>query len=82
MTVSKTSNQKKKVSVSLSEREANLLQFYATQKGIRKSVAAKRLINEGLHQYAAAMDKSAIPVNQLGLFDGVQTDIFCLDELK
>lgn len=82
MTVKKSSiKKKKKVSISLTEREADLLQFYAQQKGITKGVAVKRILKAGLQQYAA-MQENEVPCNQLGLFDGEQTDIFCIEECK
>ena len=82
MTVRKSSTKKmKKVSISLSEREASLLQLYAHNKGITKGMAVKRILKANLQQYASMLE-SEVPCNQLGLFDGEQTDIFCIEDCK
>ena len=80
MTTNKPKQKKlKKVSISLSEREADLLQRYAKSLGTTKGMALKKLMKNGLREFAADSAKP-IPQNQLGLFDAVQTDIFCFDD--
>lgn len=65
----------KKISISLTEREAGLLQLFASDHNLTKGRALKRLMKQGLRDYESQKEKS-LPRNQLGLFDAVQTDIF------
>lgn len=67
----------KKVSISLPEREAELLALYAQEAGISRPKAAHRIVREFLRQYKEHRGESALqPKNQLGLFDSIQIDIF------
>lgn len=79
MVAKKSKNKLKKISISLTEREAGLLQYYATANGITKGKALKRLMKAGLRDYEDMLSKS-VPQNQLGLFDAVQTDIFSTED--
>lgn len=75
----KTSKQKKpkkvKISVTLSEREGELLKLYAAEQGTSRPAALRRILRERLKDYVQQLAKEG-PKNQLGLFDSVQIDIF------
>ena len=66
---------RKKLTLSLSERESQLLSLYAADQGTAKSVAVKRLLKTALSEYAKKLSTQE-PANQLGLFDSIQYDIF------
>lgn len=70
----------KKISISLTEREADLLQAYAKSIGTTRGKALKKLMKAGLKD-AAVLAAKSVPSNQLGLFDAVQTDIFGLENV-
>ena len=65
----------KKISITLPEREGEVLKVYAKELGITRPAAVKRIVRETLKQYKTALAK-AEPKNQLGLFDSLQVDIF------
>ena len=65
----------KKISITLPEREGEVLKVYAKELGITRPAAVKRIVRETLKQYKTAAAK-AEPKNQLGLFDSLQVDIF------
>ncbi|GEM_PF-872079 len=65
----------KKISITLSEREGELLKSYARQFGITRPAAVKRIVHAALSQYKSTVSKTE-PKNQLGLFDTLQVDIF------
>ncbi len=65
----------KKISITLPEREGEVLKVYAKELGITRPAAVKRIVRETLKQYKTAVAK-AEPKNQLGLFDSLQVDIF------
>lgn len=65
----------KKISITLPEREGEVLKVYAKELGITRPAAVKRIVRETLKQYKTALAK-AEPQNQLGLFDSLQVDIF------
>lgn len=80
MAIKKSTTKKlKKVSISLTEREADLLQYYAKAIGTTKGTALKKLMKAGLKEYVDMVAKS-VPSNQLGLFDAMQTDIFSVED--
>ena len=64
----------KKLTLTLSERDAAALVRYATQHKLTRAVAARRMIHEALASWHETAD--AEPHNQLGLFDSIQIDIF------
>lgn len=66
---------RKKLTLSLSEREAQLLALYAADQGATKSVAVRRLLRTALADYSKKIATQE-PKNQLGLFDSIQYDIF------
>lgn len=65
----------KKISITLPEREGEVLKVYAKELGITRPAAVKRIVRETLKQYKTAVAK-AESKNQLGLFDSLQVDIF------
>lgn len=66
---------RKKLTLSLSERESQLLALYAADQGTTKTVAVRRLLKAALTEYSVKI-ASQEPANQLGLFDSIQYDIF------
>lgn len=65
----------KKISITLPEREGELLKRYAQEFGTTRPAAARKMILTALRQYKVSAAK-AEPKNQLGLFDTLQVDIF------
>lgn len=65
----------KKISITLPEREGELLAQYAKELGTTRPAAAHRILREFLRQYKPSVGDSQ-PQNQLGLFDTIQIDIF------
>ncbi len=65
----------KKYTLTLSERESARLGVYADSCGITRPQALQRLMKQALRQAADASVDSR-DVNQLGLFDTLQIDIF------
>ena len=65
----------KRISISLSEREGELLARYAKEMGTTRPAAVRRFVRECLRQYRS-QSKNVEPKNQLGLFDSMQIDIF------
>lgn len=75
MGTTKKSNKAKRISISLSEREGELLARYAKETGTTRPAAVRRFVHECLRQYKS-LSRSSEPENQLGLFDSLQIDIF------
>ena len=65
----------KKISITLSEREGEMLKRFAKEYGTTRPAAARRMVLDALRQYKVSAAK-AEPKNQLGLFDTLQVDIF------
>lgn len=76
--MSKPSPQRaKKYTVTLSECEMRRLTVYAATSGIDRPTALARLVRQSLRDVAAGISaESERDLNQLGLFDSVQIDIF------
>ena len=72
----KTSNKGKKLAITLSDRDMSALQRYAAEKGVTKSVAVRRMVKNYLMDFEKMTSSDASDVNQIGLFDSMQTDIF------
>lgn len=72
----KTSNKGKKLAITLSDRDMSALQRYAAEKGVTKVVAVKRMVKNYLMDFEKMSSSDASDVNQIGLFDSMQTDIF------
>lgn len=67
----------KKYTLSLSECEVRRLTAYASASGVSRPTALARLMRQSLREAAAGISQpEECAVNQLGLFDGVQIDIF------
>lgn len=67
----------KKFSITLPEREGELLSLYAKEHKITRPAALRRMVREGLKAYKQSLSKRNIqPDNQLGLFDMVQIEMF------
>ncbi len=65
----------KKISITLPQREGEVLKLYAKEFHVSCPEAVRRMVREALKQYKSVSSKSE-PLNQLGLFDTVQVDIF------
>ncbi|MBQ0159916.1 MAG: hypothetical protein KBT28_04750 [Bacteroidales bacterium] len=67
----------KRFSITLPEREGELLGLYAKEHKITRPAAIRRMVRESLKQYKQSLAKRDIqPDNQLGLFDMVQIEMF------
>ena len=67
----------KRYSVTLSECEVRRLTLYADAEGTDRPTALHRLVSQSLRSAVADLSESPhSAVNQLGLFDSVQIDIF------
>lgn len=68
----------KRFSITLPEREGELLKQYAKEHGITRPMALRRLVRQSLRQYKIerANTLQSVPKNQLNLFDSIQVDIF------
>lgn len=67
----------KKYTVTLSECEMRRLTVYADKSGVDRPTALARLVRQSLRDAAAGIAiESERDINQLGLFDSVQIDIF------
>lgn len=69
---------KKKISITLPEREGEMLKSYAKAHHTTCPAAVRKMVKMALRQYKAESDCKASPVpqNQLNLFDSLQVDIF------
>lgn len=65
----------KKISITLPEREGEMLKMYAKELGISRPAAVRRIVRDALKQYKVTSHKDE-PQNQLGLFDTLQVDLF------
>lgn len=65
----------KQISITLPEREGELLKRFAQQNGTTRPAAARRMVMDALRQYKITAAK-AVSKNQLELFDSLQVDIF------
>ncbi|MBO4752189.1 MAG: hypothetical protein J5526_05520 [Bacteroidales bacterium] len=72
----KVINKKKKLAITLSERDMDTLQRYAAEKGVAKAVAVRRMVKSYLMEFEKLTGADAADENQIGLFDSMQTDIF------
>ena len=63
------------ISITLPEREGEMLKRFAQQNCTTRPAAVRRMVIDALKQYKVAASK-AEPQNQLGLFDTLQVDIF------
>ena len=66
----------KKYTLSLTECEMRRLTSYAESNGIDRTVALHKLVKQSLRNAAASVAADRTDVNQLGLFDTLQIDIF------
>ena len=67
----------KKYTVTLSECELRRLSVYADKCGVDRPTALARLMRQSLRDAAAGIQAEGNhDINQLGLFDAVQIDIF------
>lgn len=67
----------KRYSITLSECEVRRLTLYADAEGTDRPTALHRLVSQSLRSAVADLSgTSHSAVNQLGLFDSVQIDIF------
>lgn len=70
-----------KVTVSLSERDYELLKCCAGRKGVPKGVLVKQIVHSELQKFKESIGGELPVKNQLSIFDSVQTDIFnCIKE--
>lgn len=68
---------KKKVVITLPEREGEMLKAYARLNGTTCPAAVHRMVRQALRQFKAESAQSKPePQNQLNLFDTIQVDIF------
>lgn len=67
--------QSRKFSVSLSDKDGEILKLYAQKHGMTRPDAIRKILREHLRPYAEMVAKEG-PENQLGLFDILQMDIF------
>ena len=69
---------KKKVIITLPEREGEMLKAYAKHNGTTCPAAVHRMVRQTLRQFKAEVAKQgkAEPKNQLNIFDSIQVDIF------
>lgn len=65
----------KKLNITLSPREAEMLGLFARENGTTRPAAIRRILREHLRDYASRRPQSCAD-NQLGLFDTLQIDIF------
>lgn len=65
----------RKYTLTLSERESARLGSYADSCGLTRPQALQRLMKQAMRQLAVVPDDNR-DVNQLGLFDTLQIDIF------
>lgn len=72
----KVISKKKKLAITLSERDMDLLQRYAVEKGVAKAVAVRRMVKSYLMEFESLTSTDVADANQIGLFDSMQTDIF------
>ena len=63
------------ISITLPEREGEMLKLYAKENGTTKPAAVRRMVIAALRQYKSNAAKHQ-PKNQLELFDTIQVDIF------
>lgn len=66
---------RKKIHFTLPERDAAKLSAYAKDHGVSRPVAVRRIVKAALKEYSPVRPPVE-PKNQLGLFDGIQSDIF------
>ncbi len=66
----------RKVTVSLSERDYELLKYCADRRGTTKSILAKQMLHSELQMFKESIGGELPVKNQLSIFDSVQTDIF------
>ena len=72
-----TPQRAKKYTVTLSECEMRRLTVYAASSGVDRPTALARLVRQALRDAASGIQVgSERDINQLGLFDSVQIDIF------
>ena len=69
---------KKKIIITLPEREGEMLKAYAKHNGTTCPAAVHRMVRQTLRQFKAEVAKQgkAEPQNQLNIFDSIQVDIF------
>lgn len=71
----KAKPKKKKISVSFSAKEVEVLSRYAAELGVTRPTALHRIVKHHLNDYLRNAITAA-PANQLDIFDSVQIDIF------
>lgn len=72
----KSSQKSKKLAITLSGRDVAILQRYASDNGVTKAVAIKRMVRQFLADFEQRNPMPEVDDNQIGLFDSMQTDIF------
>jgi hypothetical protein len=78
MTNSRSKAKKKRVVVTLPEREGEMLKAYARVHQTTCPAAVHRMVKEALKQFKSERNAlaKAEPENQLNIFDSIQVDIF------
>ena len=66
----------KRLAVTLSERDIAALQRFASDNGLTKAIAVRRIVKRFLAEYDKDRVIEVVAENQIGLFDSMQTDIF------
>lgn len=66
----------KKIVVTLTEKECDLLTLYAQDCRTTRPAVVRQLVRAGLRDYKARRGDGIVPDNQLDLFDFQQTSIF------
>ena len=65
------------MSISLSAREKEVLSLYASELGLSRPIALRRMVKRQLKEFLHTRSMgAATPANQLDIFDSVQIDIF------
>lgn len=68
---------KHKMIISFSAKEREVLSLYASEMGVSRPVALRRIVKRQLREYLRNHNLvSDVPANQLDIFDSVQIDIF------
>lgn len=71
----KTVAKNKKMSLAFSVRDGERLALYASDMGVSRPAALRRIVHQFLADYVKHRGETA-PANQLDIFDSVQIDIF------
>lgn len=72
---SKSKKKNKRLTITLTEKEGDRLSRYASQLGISRPTAIRRVMKHELDEYFKSRANEG-PANQLNIFDSMQIDIF------